>query len=56
MPMKSASTTWFGRSRRNVRMTRGDSWLVASCNTSIVSESVDVAIVDSNSRAPTGPL
>ena len=57
-----ARTTWFLRSRRKVRVTRGESWLDASCSTSIVTEktspvnvSIAAAIVDRMARALSGP-
>ena len=54
-------TTWFCRSARNVRNTRGDSWLEASWSTSMVTVktrpvkvSIDWAMVERKLRAPSG--
>ena len=50
------------RSRRNVRSTRGENWLLVSCSTTMVIEKtrpvkviIDVVMADSTSRAPSGP-
>ena len=54
--------TWLRGSRKNVRSTRGENWLLASCRTTIVTEKtsavrvrVDEAMEESNSLALSGP-
>ena len=56
----SPNTDWLKRSRRNVRVTRGESCALASCSTSIVTEKtsavkliIAVDIADNTARALT---
>ena len=60
--VKTPRATWLPRSRRNVRSTRGENWLLASCsativivNTSPVNVIMDVAMVVSSCWALVGP-
>ena len=58
----SASVTWTNRSRVNVRSSRGENWLLASCRVTTVSEKVsdvtvisELAMASSTVRAASAP-
>ncbi len=56
------SATWVSRSRRNVRSTRGEYWLLVNWSTTMVIEKtrpvnviIEVEMAERTSRAPSGP-